>query len=371
MVDETMVTGYPNSVKSIVSQSDANSLAKALVQSEGQDIADANADCAVVGFASAYFESYQCLTCYNPVQVLITTDDLLSTGTITESEITAETSNDANALAATVLASKGLDWMEKNKSHNEKCSAVPSTEIWTSWTSCDCSGCNTVRSRQQTNPCAAGGIRTETQVCASNVESCGSWQYDGEQCFGCSLYYMEKNSCTLATRQGALIGNNHGDCGVSSGSCGDGGYMCEGYNRYRASINSCSGEQIPCELVQTNSVQCGYCAGCSFDSIVPTIATTNAGKYPNNLHPGDTFRLIATGVFMQVNAGWVGGSAYSYPIQESYYGGSERYTQEIGFTVSSKPCTYGSSCQLMITFCAVCCNNCVESKYVYVTVYNS
>ena len=148
-------------------------------------------------------------------------------------------------------------WQSTNPSN-----AYPNTTaVWVNTGGQYCiSGSCTLRQNQvQTNPCATGTTRTINTGTVS--ESCGSWdlQY---YCVGLDLWSQEVNYCTSATRNQQLVQVNSIDCG----------YVPPSYSAF--DISTSANEFNVC----TRAVdQTAYCIGGS-PSVGKTIYTDSIGS---------------------------------------------------------------------------------------------
>lgn len=258
-VTQNDVTGGP--FISFESQEDADNMAKAAVQNQGQDIVNRNGTCTWTGTASKSFTRNNCGTCKYGQSITVTSAMIGGTYTSTVSR------TDANNKAMTALNSQGQSYANSHAS----CYNSSTTASWNATGNTRCSGCTSQRELKDTNSCSSTYNQTRWENGGSrNCSENGSWSSWSGSCSGCTYNSYRTNTC--GGRQDNTS-YNHSDCGSTSYE-----YRCSGTTRQRRSNNTCSGYGGWTNY-ETNSCSCGYTGSYSATSEYRCYNGTSQRKY--------------------------------------------------------------------------------------------
>lgn len=200
-IDQDDVTGGP--FTSTVSQEDANSKAQAVVEQQGQALADAQGTCTWTGKASKVFTRNNCGSCQHGSSVTVTQDQVGGPFTSNISQA------DANKKAQDAVNSQGQAVADKNGD----CVADSTTPSWSDTGSTRCDGCTSQKQQRDTNPCSSS--YNNTRWVNGGGESCTDWSYYGTgDCVGHTQYNAYQDSCSGSIdRQYSVSCRNCCNCG--------------------------------------------------------------------------------------------------------------------------------------------------------------
>lgn len=239
-IDQDDVTGGP--FTSTVSQEDANSKAQAVVEAQGQALADAQGTCTWTGKASKVFTRNNCGSCQHGSSVTVTQDEVGGPFTSNISQA------DANKKAQDAVNSQGQAVANKNAD----CLPDSTTPSWSDTGSTRCDGCTSQKQQRDTNPCSSS--YNDTRWVNGGGESCTDWSYYGTgDCVGHTQYNAYRDSCSGSIdRQYSVSCRNCCNCG-SYGSWQENG--CNGTKTKFIRYDDCGNSDTKEEYVIGS---CGY-----------------------------------------------------------------------------------------------------------------
>ena len=218
---------------STVSQEDANSKACALIDAQGQNIANSRGTCTWTATYSKQFTRNNCGTCDKGTTVNVSSDQ--TSGAPYKSTVSYQ---DALNKATNAVNSEGQSIANKNGSCvNDTSKDNPS---WTDTGTTQCSGCTSQKQQRDTNQCSPSYNTTKwvnggSRDCSEN----GTWgSWSSWSCSGCTRSRHRTNTC----------GADDSDYEYNSSYCGRETWSWTGY---------CSGTRSEYECDNTCSGSCG------------------------------------------------------------------------------------------------------------------
>ena len=276
-IDQDDVTGGP--FTSTVSQEDANSKAKAAVEAQGQDLADAQGTCTWTGKASKVFTRNNCGSCQHGSSVTVTQDEVGGPFTSNISQA------DANKKAQDAVNAQGQAVANKNAD----CLPDSTTPSWSDTGSTRCDGCTSQKQQRDTNPCSSS--YNNTRWVNGGGESCTDWTYYGTgDCVGHTQYNAYRDSCSGSVdRQYSVSCRNCCNCGsygswqengckndqvkyVRYDDCGNADY------KYEYEVGKCGYAPYVFEFVDGTTGKVWSGSG-EAQTIQYTITSTKSGSY--------------------------------------------------------------------------------------------
>ena len=281
-ITEADVTGGP--FTSTVSQEDANQKAMAAVEEQGPALARERGTCTWTAVAQGQYTKNDCGTCEQG-EVMNVTSTLVN-GTAVTSTISKE---DAENKAKQVLADGAQAYVNKNGD----CTDLKVSPIWENTTTTQCDSCQAQRQKKNTAECAyengvaipVGTTRWFDDDSARDCSKQGGVSSSGYECGGsndCDRYKYTNYGC--GGRDYELVNENYSDCDSCRNSgigCSNVGTDCDGYDLWKVGYSPCTGSRVWIELIEENSVDCGYnpCDSCSESDADQTRCSGGVSQY--------------------------------------------------------------------------------------------